>query len=313
MKKVTALIIVLACVLSLCACAQQKQGKTVDEHIELAPMDASMSYMLNFNPDRAWRGEAYVNVGNSMADGHTPQEDPTVNLRRFVTNYAAYNPQLCQVYFYLSAYKNTPEIDDYGMDRMQQVFDCARELGVKLNVRFTYQWGMGGNGEASDDIMLAHMKQLRPLLEKNIDVIHVIEAGFLGAWGEWHSSKEFHNNAAILRGILEMPPEPLFVQVRTAQKWGQFTPFGDLRVGFNCCDGGGIYLSPTVGYRLNWGRKANLNLGIGLTLRGSTTDNYRMTFTEDFLGTGQSVLDIEYIGKSHHTKAMFTIRLGIDF
>lgn len=112
---------------------------------------------------------------------------------------------------------------------------------------------------------------------------------------------------------LEMATLPLFVQVRTDQKWGQFTPFGDLRVGFNCCDGGGIYLSPTVGYRLNWGRKANLNLGIGLTLRGSTTDNYRMTFTEDFLGTGQSVLDIEYIGKSHHTKAMFTIRLGIDF
>lgn len=214
MKKVTALIIILACVLSLCACTQQKQGKTVDEHIELAPLDASMSYLLNFNPDRAWRGEAYVNVGNSMADGHTPQEDPTVNLRRFVTNYAAYNPQLCQVYFYLTAYKDTPEIDDYGMDRMQQVFDCARELGVKLNVRFTYQYGMSGNGEASDDIMLAHMKQLRPLLEKNVDVIHVVEAGFLGSWGEWHSSKEFHNNAAILRGILEMTPESIFVQVR---------------------------------------------------------------------------------------------------
>lgn len=28
------------------------------------------------------------------------------------------------------------------------------------------------------------------------------------------------------------------------------------------------FLSPTIGYRLNWGRKANLNLGLGMTFRG---------------------------------------------
>ncbi len=214
MKRIIAFVIVLACVLSLCACMGSSADSKVDETIELKPLDASQSFMLNYNPDRAWRGEAYVNVGNSMDDGHTPQEDPTVNVRRFVEKYSAYSPQLCQVYFYLSAYKNKNEIDNYGMERMQQVFDCAKELGIKFNVRFAYQWGMSGRGEASDDVMLAHMKQLRPLLEKNIDVIHVVEAGFLGAWGEWHSYKDFHNETAILRGILEMVPEPLYVQVR---------------------------------------------------------------------------------------------------
>ena len=202
MKRIIAFVIVLACVLSLCACMGSSADSKVDETIELKPLDASQSFMLNYNPDRAWRGEAYVNVGNSMDDGHTPQEDPTVNVRRFVEKYSAYSPQLCQVYFYLSAYKNKNEIDNYGMERIQQVFDCAKELGIKLNVRFAYQWGMSGRGEASDDVMLAHMKQLRPLLEKNIDVIHVVEAGFLGAWGEWHSYKDFHNETSILRGIL---------------------------------------------------------------------------------------------------------------
>lgn len=215
MKRIIAMLIALACMLSLAACADA--GEKVEEHIELKPLDASQSFMLNYNPDRAWRGEAYVNVGNSMADGHTPQEDPTVNVRRFVEKYAAYSPQLCQVYFYLTAYKNKTEIDEYGMERMQQVFDCAEELGIKLVVRFTYQYGMAGHGEAEDDIMLAHMKQLRPLLEKNIDLIHVVEAGFLGSWGEWHSYKNFHNQTALLRGILEMVPEPLFVQVRNEQ------------------------------------------------------------------------------------------------
>lgn len=212
MKKWIAYIVALACVLSLCACAGA--GKEVSEHMDFQPLEASQSFMLNYNPDRAWRGEAYVNVGNAMTDGHTPQEDPTSNVRRFAEKYAPYSPQICQVYFYLTAYKNKAEIDDFGMERMQQVFDCAKELGLKLTVRFAYQNGMAGHGEAADDIMLGHMKQLRPLLEENIDVIHVVEAGFLGAWGEWHSYKDFHNQTAILRGVLEMVPEPLFVQVR---------------------------------------------------------------------------------------------------
>ncbi len=212
MKRIIAFALALICVLSLCACSGG--GSTVNEHIDFAPLEASQSFMLNYNPDRAWRGEAYVNVGNAMTDGHTPQEDPTSNVRRFASKYAPYSPQLCQVYFYLTAYKNKEQIDDFGMERMQQVFDCAKELGLKLTVRFAYQNGMAGHGEASDDIMLGHMKQLRPLLEKNIDVIHVVEAGFLGSWGEWHSYKDFHNQTAILRGVLEMVPEPLFVQVR---------------------------------------------------------------------------------------------------
>ena len=74
MKRIFALIIALASVLSLAACGGA--GGKVEEHIELKPLDASQSFMLNYNPDRAWRGEAYVNVGNSMTDGHTPQEDP---------------------------------------------------------------------------------------------------------------------------------------------------------------------------------------------------------------------------------------------
>ena len=64
MKRIIAFVIVLACVLSLCACMGSSADSKVDETIELKPLDASQSFMLNYNPDRAWRGEAYVNVGN---------------------------------------------------------------------------------------------------------------------------------------------------------------------------------------------------------------------------------------------------------
>ncbi|MDE7153393.1 MAG: hypothetical protein K2O00_02960 [Muribaculaceae bacterium] len=102
---------------------------------------------------------------------------------------------------------------------------------------------------------------------------------------------------------------PVFAQFRTDQTFGEFTPFGDVRLGYNMTDGGGIYFSPTVGYRFNLGRKMNLNWGVGLTLRGYSLDRYEVKMDD----ITSSSMDLIYLGKSHHTNTMFTMRLGIDF
>lgn len=228
MKRLIAYVLVLACTLGLCGCGT---GKKVQEHIEISPLAAEQSSLLNYNPDRAWRLEAYVDVANKSGS----QVDPAINVRNGVSRYAKYSPQLVQTYFYLDGYKDQLEIDEKGMERMQQVFDCAKELGIKLVVRFAYQGDMQGTGEASDEIMLSHMKQLKPLLEKNVKLINVVEAGFLGAWGEWHSYKEFHNPTALLRGILEMVPEPLYVEVRQPEYKNLILSTEDIysRIGFH--------------------------------------------------------------------------------
>ena len=54
---------------------------------------------------------------------------------------------------------------------------------------------------------------------------------------------------------------PVFMQGRADFLFGKFTPFGDLRIGYNVANGGGVYVSPTVGYRFNWARKMGVNLG----------------------------------------------------
>lgn len=104
---------------------------------------------------------------------------------------------------------------------------------------------------------------------------------------------------------------PLFIQARTDQTWGKFTPFGDLRVGYNMCDGGGLYLSPSVGYRFNWGRRLNLNVGVGMTLRGTTTEQYQINVIP--LPDGTFAAEMLYQGKHHSVKPMFSLRVGIDF
>ncbi len=61
---------------------------------------------------------------------------------------------------------------------------------------------------------------------------------------------------------------PLFLQTRTDWKLGRLPIYGDLRIGGVIFGEYRFFISPTVGYRLNIGRKSNLNFGIGMNLRG---------------------------------------------
>lgn len=213
--RIISLILCVAVLLGLCSCAGGSgSGVTVDEALEFEPITSEGDKLLRYNPDRAWRLEAYCNISNTSADGQTVQVDPASNVKRNVQKYAEFSPQLCQVYFYLTGHKNEPTLPESVFERIQTVFDAAEDLGIKLLVRFAYQGDMQGTGEASDEIMLGHMKQLKPILEKNVKLIHTVEAGFLGSWGEWHSYNMEHDKEALLRGIVEMTPEELFVQVR---------------------------------------------------------------------------------------------------
>ncbi|MDE6395892.1 MAG: hypothetical protein K2K84_01315, partial [Muribaculaceae bacterium] len=70
---------------------------------------------------------------------------------------------------------------------------------------------------------------------------------------------------------------PVFAQGRADFLFGKFTPFADLRLGYQFGQGGGVYFSPTVGYRFNWGRKAGINLGLGMTLAGFKRELFDVT------------------------------------
>ena len=101
---------------------------------------------------------------------------------------------------------------------------------------------------------------------------------------------------------------PAFIHIRTDQKFGVFTPFGDMRIGYSLTDGGGIYFSPMVGYRFNWGRKLGINVGLGLTVKQITYDIHDYGYDENglliFIDTGK---------KGHHAFTYFALKVGIDF
>ncbi len=87
-------------------------------------------------------------------------------------------------------------------------FQWARRAGIKLIIRFTYNEGETYPDPAPDaslEQVLRHIEQLAPVLEANRDVIAWFEAGFIGAWGEWHTSAsglDSPENKAIIRNAL---------------------------------------------------------------------------------------------------------------
>ncbi len=104
------------------------------------------------------------------------------------------------------------------LTQIQRGFDTARAKGVKVNLRVSYSDNIG-QADASKEQIFRHIDQLQPLLLQNKDVINLVEAGFIGAWGEWHSSTHGletpENRRDILFKLLSALPAERMVVVRT--------------------------------------------------------------------------------------------------
>ncbi|MGB9592381.1 MAG: DUF4874 domain-containing protein, partial [Candidatus Kryptoniota bacterium] len=119
--------------------------------------------------------------------------------------------------YYLKPFRNRP-ISQKELDLVQNDFNTIRRAGMKAIVRFAYSEGIGEQ-DAPLQIVLEHISQLKPILQSSSDVIAVLQAGFIGAWGEWHSSTHgldsIANMRRILFALLNALPEDRMIQIRT--------------------------------------------------------------------------------------------------
>ena len=98
-----------------------------------------------------------------------------------------------------------------------------RGAGLKAILRFQYNDGPYPipDPDASKATILNHLIQLKPVFQENADVIAVLQAGFIGAWGEWHTSTNgLETKLAqkeILLGILQALPPTLMTQIRVPE------------------------------------------------------------------------------------------------
>jgi hypothetical protein len=113
------------------------------------------------------------------------------------------------------------DIPDEFLEQIQSGLDAVRDAGIKVILRFNYNNGNERGADSTLPWMLQHIARLKGLLYKNADVIAVVQAGFLGAWGEWHSSTHgldnYTDRRKVLEALLNSLPNTRSVQVRAPQ------------------------------------------------------------------------------------------------
>ena len=87
----------------------------------------------------------------------------------------------------LQNYRNA-DLPATWLTQLGSSFAKVRAAGMKTTLVFSYDFTEGGR-DASAQQIRRHTEQLKPVLAEYADVIPFMRAGFIGAWGEWHSSQ----------------------------------------------------------------------------------------------------------------------------
>ena len=101
---------------------------------------------------------------------------------------------LLQINFWLKDYKNTSTLSDTAVSKIKEVLGLARSNGKKVILRFGYS-DSGSSSEkpydATPSRIKAHINTLKTVFDNYTDVIYLVQAGFIGAWGEGYYSTNF--------------------------------------------------------------------------------------------------------------------------
>ena len=142
------------------------------------------------------------------------------------------NITLIQCVFYL--HSTDAPIATTQLNFLKRQAATVRKAGLKMILRFAYSklepvddaQDAGAKNDANVTWVLAHLDQLRPILNANRDVIAVVQSGFVGAYGEGWATDHYGNKGnvtpanwadrrAIVDKLLAVLPKTRMVQVRT--------------------------------------------------------------------------------------------------
>lgn len=122
--------------------------------------------------------------------------------------------------FHLTDYVATDIAEDY-LQTIRARFQSLRSGGVKCILRFAYSNGFDEEDKPWDapvDIVMRHVAQLKPIIQEYYDVIMVVQAGFIGSWGEWYYTEHFTGMAErrdLVNALLDAVPADRQIELRT--------------------------------------------------------------------------------------------------
>lgn len=224
MNHIGCLLTAILCISQVPSTAGEAELQTVEYH-GIRPTDPGGRNGIR-NPERGLRIETLIaeDPGSSVwgLSSHLRGKlTPGYNEHWWIMDaerYAPYGLTLAQTYCYLDDFIGK-SISAEKLERLQRSFDNLRKRGLKAVLRFAYEKDMNRKKGPKLEDILHHIEQLAPIVRKNMDVIYVMQAGFVGAWGEWHSSTHgLEGNhealASIISKVLDILPPDHMTQVR---------------------------------------------------------------------------------------------------
>lgn len=116
------------------------------------------------------------------------------------------------------------EISKPFLNKVMRNLRSLRRCGMKAIVRFCYSYAEADKPwDAPWNLTQRHIEQLSPILQEYSDVIAVLEAGFVGVWGEWYytdnyifqpQDDQYGPRRQVLDELLKTMPKDRFVSVR---------------------------------------------------------------------------------------------------
>ena len=127
--------------------------------------------------------------------------------------------------YYLNQFRDKPISNEF-LSIIGTNMKALREGGCKCILRFAYTSSESDKPwDAPQDIVLQHIQQIAPYLIEYSDVISVVQAGFVGVWGEWYyttnfimspyTQDEYAPRKAVLDALLLSLPKERMICVRT--------------------------------------------------------------------------------------------------
>lgn len=169
----------------------------------------TLDYTTDFaNPERGWY------VENSADYNFTSGENNPSPV-----SLVAPSPTLQMRYVRLDAYREYDYLPSGFLDTLASEMAAWRTSGRKAVLRYAYNRGSStSNNDATNARIVNHIGQLGTLWTAYSDVIAVLQAGFIGRWGEWNSSSSGNltsgNRSNVIDALLDAAPADLPIQLR---------------------------------------------------------------------------------------------------
>lgn len=189
--------------------------------------------LLYQNPNRGLRGFY------SLMHFNISKEEVIDTLKSQTDSWFKYTQTPIAVcYFFPGDYLGI-DLDDQFFETAQTAFDYFRENKIQILLRFAYyDVNVFNERTPTTEEILLHINQLSEngIIERNKDVLHVFQAGFIGQFGEWHSDEPRADRTAVLTAFADkLLPDGVYSQVRNP-KYKDFLADGHPKksmIGFN--------------------------------------------------------------------------------